>query len=133
MSCASVMLLVTTSLAAKGPKPGDWSFGWIGVASIAEVALAIIVCSWVIIAYLSAHKQREGDSPWRLFADLCSAHKLSRRQRRILKRLALEQQLEQPATLFIEPSCYSKEKLGPDWVCHADEFDRLRQRLFATH
>jgi hypothetical protein len=129
---ASTMLLVASALAAKGPKPGDWSFGWMSVAAIAEVALAIIVCLWVITVYFSTHRQRETNSPWRLFTDLCSAHKLSGRQRRMLKRLAREHRLEQPAMLFVEPTWYRVEKIGPGWRRHVEELDRLRQRLFAS-
>jgi hypothetical protein len=126
-------LVVTAMLAAKPPQPGDWSFGWAGVASIAEMALAIVVCLWMIARYFSAHQERSSKSPWRLFFDLCSAHKLSRRERNLLKQLASLHRLEQPAMLFVEPSCYSVEKLGPKWVRREEELDGLRQRLFAAH
>jgi hypothetical protein len=127
------VLVVTSVLAAKGPKPGDWSFGWMGVASIAEVALAVIICLWIVTTYFSTHRQRESNSPWRLFADLCSTHKLTGRQRRMLKRLAREHELDQPAMLFVEPTWYSAEKVGPGWRRQVEELDGLRQRLFATH
>jgi hypothetical protein len=129
----SLSLLVTAALAAKPPRPGDWSFGWAGVASIAEVALAIIVCLWAITTYFSADKERTTNSPQRLFTDLCSAHKLSRRERHLLKWLANAHRLDQPAMLFIEPSWYSAEKLGPTRNRYGDELDRLRQQIFASH
>jgi hypothetical protein len=128
-----MMLIVTAALVAKGPKPGDWSFGWVGVASIAEVSLAIIVCLWIITTYFSVHRQRESHSPWRLFVDLCSAHKLSLRQRRMLKQLARHHRLEQPAMLFVEPTWYSAEKVGQQWNRQFEDLDHLRQRLFASH
>jgi hypothetical protein len=120
------------AVAAKPPRPGDWSFGWSGIASIAAVSLAIIVCFWAISTYLSIQRQRNSNSPWQLFADLCKAHKLSRGERQMLQRLAGQHRLELPAMLFVEPSWYSVEKIGLSWG-HRDELDKLRQRLFAAH
>ena len=128
----SFEFIVTAALAAKPPRPGDWSFGWAGVASIAEVTLAIIVCLWAMTTYFSAQRERINHSPWRLFSDLCSAHKLSRRERQVLKRLASQHRLDQPAILFVEPSWFSAEKLGANWVRRGEEVDRLRQRLFVS-
>ena len=126
-------LTAVAALAAKAPKPGDWSFGWASVASIATVALAIVVCLWIITTYLATERQRNKHSPWRLFTDLCKAHKLSRRERRMVHRLAQELQLDQPAILFVEPWWYSAEKVGPTWEHRVEELDRLKQRLFAIH
>jgi hypothetical protein len=127
------LLTVFAAAAAKPPRPGDWSFGWASIASIAAVSLAIIVCFWALSTYISAQRQRNSNSPWQLFADLCKAHKLSRRDRHMLQRLAGQHQLSQPAMLFVEPSWYSAERAGPSWADRLDELDELRQRLFAAH
>jgi hypothetical protein len=131
----SLSLALTTAaiLAAKPPKPGDWSFGWAEVASIGAFALAIIVCLWAIQTYLSAQRERNTNSPWYLFIDLCKAHKLSRRERNVLQRLAQQYQLDQPAMLFVEPLWLSAEIAGSAWNQRLDELDRLRHRLFATY
>jgi hypothetical protein len=126
-------LTSAAAVAAKTPKPGDWSFGWAGVASIAAAALAIVICLWILSSYLAAERERNKNSPWRLFADLCKAHKLSRRERSIVHRLAQQLQLEQPAILFVEPTWYCAEKVGPSWDQCGEDLDRLRQRLFASH
>jgi len=120
-------------LAVKPPRPGDWSFGWAGVAAIAEFALAIIVCLWALKTYISVQRERNSNSPWHLFLDLCKAHKLSRRERNLLQRLAQQYRLDQPAMLFIEPSWFTVEKAGPGWNDQFDELHRLRQRLFAAY
>jgi len=125
-----ILLTTATSLAAKPPRPGDWSFGWAGVASIAAVSLAIIVFLWTVTTYFAAQRDRNRNSPWQLFADLCKAHKLSRCERKLLYRLAQQHQLDQPAMLFVEPSCYNAEKVGPNSGTH---FDDLRRKLFSTH
>ncbi|HEY2411607.1 MAG TPA: hypothetical protein VGI40_05170 [Pirellulaceae bacterium] len=127
------LLTAAAALAAKPPRPGDWSFGWAAVASIAAVALAIIVCLWTITKYFSAQRERNSNSPWQLFIDLCKAHKLSRRERRLLQRLAGQHPLDQPAMLFVEPSWFSADKIGPNCGCHFDELFRLRNRLFPAH
>jgi hypothetical protein len=127
-----VLLTTAAALAAKPPKPGDWTFGWDGVASIAAASLAIVVCLWFTSTYYSAERDRNRHSPWQLFADLCKAHKLSRRERYLLQQLAGLYQLDQPAMLFIEPSWYSAEKVAAT-VGQPAELDRLRQRLFAAH
>jgi len=66
----SMALTTAAILAAKPPKPGDWSFGWAGVISIGEFALAIIVCLWAVKTYYSAQRERSTNSPWQLFIDL---------------------------------------------------------------
>lgn len=128
----SVQLILTATLAANRPRPGDWSFGWTTVATIAEVALAIIVCLWAMKTYFFLHRERQGNSPWRLFADLCLAQNLSRRERRILTRLAGHHELDQPAMLFVEPSWWDVPKLGPQWANQKDELNRLKNRLFSS-
>lgn len=127
------LFTAAAALTARPPRPGDWSFGWATIASIAAVSLAIIVCFWAISTYFSAQRQRNSNSPWQLFIDLCKAHKLSRRERHMLHRLAGQHRLDQPAMLFVEPSWYGAEKAGPTWDGRHNELDELRQKLFATH
>lgn len=127
------LTLSTAVILAKPPQPGDWSFGWAGVTSIAEFALAIIVCLWVMKMYFSAQRQRNTNSPRQLFLDLCKAHELSRHERSLLRRLAQQHQLDQPSLLFVEPSWFSAEKTLPAWGRRFDELDQLRQRIFASH
>jgi hypothetical protein len=124
-------LLAVASRNAKQPKPGDWSFGWSAVGLIGAASLLVIMLIWLAIRSYQARQRRERHSPWRLFSDLCRTHHLSRRHRHILKCLAVQYQLEQPAMLFVEPKWWEADQLGPTWAPHLPELNRLRLRLFS--
>jgi len=113
------------------PKPGDWSFGWESVGVIAAVSLAMIALIYATITYFRWRRRLRSNSPWCLFNELCSAHQLTRRQRHVIKRLAHQYKLAQPAMLFVEPKWWEPEQLGPTWARHLPELRRLRLRLFS--
>jgi len=113
------------------PKPGDWLFGWDRVGLVAVGALVIISVAWIIMRLVARRERRVSHSPWCLFKELCMAHELSLRERQLLTRLAQQHRLEQPTALFVEPTWWEPQRLGPAWSkCHS-ELDRLRKRLFA--
>ena len=91
----------------------------IGVAFIAVVA-----------ACFGFARMRQRNSPWGLFRSLCSAHRLSARERRLLTHLAWQHQLPQPAMLFLDASLWDAERLGPTWDAQAKKLGSLRERLF---
>ena len=129
----ALQMLTIAALAVKPPppKPGDWSFGWSSVGAIAAVSLVIIATIWLTITYLRVRRRQQRNSPWRLFGDLCSAHQLTRRQRHVLKRLAHQYNLDQPAMLFVEPKWWEPDQLGATWARHLPELRRIRLRLFS--
>jgi preprotein translocase subunit SecG len=43
------------------------------------------------------------ENPWNLFRELCSAHKLNKSERQLLRQIAEEQQWENPLQIFIDP------------------------------
>jgi len=118
-------------LGAQKPKPGDWQFGWERVGMVAAAATAIVFVSWLIFRLLALREKRTTNSPWLLFKDLAAAHVLSTRERQILRRMAQQFRLEQPAALFIESAWWEEERLGPTWAKRLPEIERLRRRLFA--
>jgi hypothetical protein len=69
-------------------------------------------------------------SPWRLFRELCAAHRLHPGERSLLKRLAIERKLPHPATLFVEPGLWDCHELGSQWQQQAERLGSLRERLF---
>ena len=123
------VLLAQTGV--KAPRPGDWSFGWSSVASVAAVSLAVIAVIWLTTRFAAARQQKISNSPWRLFTDLCTAHDLNRRERQLVTRLAQHFQLEHPTLLFIESAWWEADRLGPVWLRCRPELERLRKRLFA--
>ncbi len=125
-------LLLLAELNSRAAKPGDWLFGWDRVALVAGGAVAIITVAWIVMRLVARRERRQGHSPWCLFKELCTAHELSLRERQLLTRLAQHHRLEHPTALFIEPTWWEPQRLGPAWSKCLTELERLRKRLFAV-
>jgi hypothetical protein len=126
----SLWLLAQAS--PRAPKPGDWRFGWDRVGLVALGAIVIIAIAWFVLRWVARRERRITHSPWCLFKELCTTHELTPRERQLLTRLAQHHRLEQPATLFVEPTWWEPQQLGPAWSKCLTELDRLRKRLFAV-
>jgi hypothetical protein len=101
--------------------------------------LWIIICALTLCAAaalvwqrLSRRGEREfsSNSPARLFDDLCRAHKLSRASRRCLKQLAVDRNIDPPATLFLEPEHLDSTDVPPRLKSSIQELRQLRAKLF---
>src|SRR5687767_12206204 len=92
------------------------------------IGIALFVAALAICFGVARLRQRH--SPWGLFRSLCSAHRLSVRERRLLTHLAWQHQLRQPAMLFLDATLWDAERLGPDWNAQAKNLGSLRERLF---
>jgi len=114
------------------PKPGDWLFGWDRVGMVAAGAIAIITVAWIVMRLVARRERRVSHSPWCLFKELCAAHELTHRERQLVTRLAQQHRLEQPTALFVEPTWWEPQRLGPAWLKCLTELERLRKRLFAV-
>ena len=89
------------------------------------VALAVAV--WVLAQVtLRSENAKAYSHPGRLFDDLCRAHHLDRRSRRLLARVAEHLELSQPAVLFA-----LRESWEP--ALEAAAFERDRARLAQVH
>ena len=77
-------------------------------------------------------RRRALNSPAQLLAELSTAHGLRYKQRQLLVRLARHHKLSQPALLFVEPTLWAAEKLGPTWDRARPELDALHKQLFAA-
>lgn len=124
--------LLLAELNPRAPKPGDWMFGWDRVAMVAAGAIAIITVAWIIMRLVARRERRVSHSPWCLFKELCMAHELSLRERQLMTRLAQHHRLEHPTALFVEPTWWEPQRLGPAWSKCLTELERLRKRLFAV-
>jgi hypothetical protein len=111
---------------------GRWELDWDIVLPALGVLVAIgLAITWFILRRLRLRERRTLNSPAKLLAELCTAHGLAHRHRQLLTRLSRHHALAQPALLFIEPSLWSAEKLGPTWDRNRSELETLRARLFA--
>ncbi len=79
-----------------------------------DIIGAIVVISIFIIGYLTLTwvSNRQGDStkhsPIRLFKELCDAHGLDSKERRLLKKIAEANAVKNLALLFTQPELYAK-------------------------
>jgi hypothetical protein len=107
-----------------------FSFVSYEVLILASVTLLVIVT--IVWQTISRRRRRDFayDSPPRLFADLCRAHKLNWSNRRLLKQLAAARGLKCPAALFVEPDYFDMTNVPPGLKPSAAELRQLRHKLF---
>ena len=100
------------------------------VLIVAAVTLLVIVT--IVWQTISRRRRRDFDydSPQRLFADLCRAHKLNWSNRRLLKQLAAARGLKCPSTLFVEPEYFDMTNVPCALKPSAGELRQLRHKLF---
>jgi hypothetical protein len=123
--------LLLAQLRAKQPKPGDWAFGWGTVGTIATVSALLVLVIWLITVLIRYRAQRTCHSPWQLFHGLCAAHGLNHGERSLVRQLARDLELDQPAVLFVEPAWWDHDRLPAGLTRQFTVIDKLRKRLFA--
>lgn len=97
---------------------------------ISLLVLAIVVVVFGSLTYLAWRqiRERQANLPSGLFAQLCAVHQLSTQERRLLRRLARQQQLADPSLLFIEPRHFVASPHSPE--NQREQLEQLRQRVF---
>jgi hypothetical protein len=110
---------------------GD-NFQWIDVAVVVAIVAVIGVVLALLVYYTSQREKRGYRRPGNLFHELCRGHELDRRSRRLLKQLARQQKLAQPALLFVSPERWSETAIAGSNIAQRVQLMRLRDRLFAT-
>jgi hypothetical protein len=95
-------------------------------------AVTLLVIVTIIWQTISRKRQRDFayDSPPRLFADLCRAHRLSWSHRRLLKHLAAARGVKCPTELFVEPEHFDIINVPAALRPSANELRQLRHKLF---
>lgn len=109
---------------------GRLAFGELAVLLVILVAIGGIV--WLLVRHFNARDRVGYRSPRALFQELCQAHQLDRPQRQALKRLARQQQLGQPARLFLEPERLAEQCLHQSSPDARRMLQSLRSRLFGS-
>ncbi|MDP6446882.1 MAG: hypothetical protein QGG36_31210 [Pirellulaceae bacterium] len=95
------------------------------------VLAAVAVIAWVCIHLFNARERVRCNHPGRLFNELCRAHEISLADRRLLKQLALRNQLDHPGMLFVQPGCFDiGESTGTCAISRRVE--ALKQKIFAA-
>jgi hypothetical protein len=94
-------------------------------------ALALLICmGWRLFKEREA-RTFSSNSPARLFRELCTAHKLQRSSRRLLKRLAEARGLTSPAMLFVEPEHFDEATLPASLSASVRDLRQLSAQLFS--
>jgi len=108
----------------------DASDAFIGLAFILALTLGIFLLKKLL-------ERSERQSGYRhagkLFKELCQAHELSHSERRLLRRLAGNQQIEDPGRMFIEPERFDVSRIPESLAKRREEIFALRDRLFASN
>jgi hypothetical protein len=107
------------------------SFGAHEMLTFGYGVISLLVIIFIWYAFVRHRKQDfQCNSDWRLFGELCRAHRLDRSKRRLLKRLAAVRGLKTAASLFVEPSYFDIAGLPPVLKSAASEYRQLCRQLF---
>lgn len=113
-------------------RPGQAGSNGTALWLILVAAAGSLALSWLAVQAITRRRERLRHSPWRLFRDLCAAHRLTRRQCQLLRRLAQARQLPQPALLFLDPQPWDLARQEPLDPRTRQELEALKRQLFAS-
>jgi hypothetical protein len=99
----------------RGWRIGSQDAPWLGAVAILAAMAIIGTAAWLVARHFTKRDQHPCNDPYKLFAELCRAHRLDRQQRRLLKRLTRAHALQQPALLFLEPERFEVSTLAAEW------------------
>ncbi len=95
------------------------------------VLVLVIFGFWILSRLLAKQdRKRSYNSPKDLFVSLCEAHELNRSDRRLLKKIASQSQLDPLARVFVEPTLFRAEKLSDGLQAQAPRIEALQRKLF---
>lgn len=101
----------------------------LALAGIGVAGLVLIVVLMVLAR--RQDEQRPYHDPERLFRQLCRLHRLTRKDRQLVRNLAGECGLELPSLMFVQPERFETAELVEQDVNRQDRIRRLRGQLFA--
>lgn len=128
-------LVAQSPLRSMSSKFRDGSAGFGIEDAVAGLFLLAGVSLLIFLLSRLRARQEKGDpyhNPWALFRELSKAHGLDRRERRLLKRLAADQNLAQPGLLFVDPTCFADDNLPPALRDEQEALEGIAARLFAA-
>ncbi len=94
-------------------------------------AIAVFVFLLCLVAkFMQRDSNRPYRSGWRLFLELCRAHRLSWSDSWLLWRLAASQGLQHKSVLFLEPERFIAPQVSTAFAHKQPRLNELRMRLF---
>jgi hypothetical protein len=95
------------------------------------MAVALVAGLWAATRLLGMRRRRRGyHNPWKLFRALAKAHRLRWSDRRLLARVARQQNIRDPARLFLEVQLWDEQALGPAFALEIVRLRTLRMQIF---
>lgn len=97
--------------------------------------LAVVVAGVWLLRRLLAYQEsrRPFNHPRKLFRELCRLHGLDAIEQRLLKKVAAQHHLAQPAMLFVQADLFDSAVLASALAPQSQRLLALRDRLFADH
>ena len=123
------VLLAAKNFGAVGRRRSTVDTGQMFVWLLVAGGVIGAVCLGIYVASRAAHRRRH-NSHASLFGGLCQTHQLNHGARNLLKKVAHQHGLSQPARVFTEPEWLDPAGLRGSLRSHAEEVAALRNRLF---
>jgi hypothetical protein len=95
-------------------------FYWAVIAIVAAIVLAFVLL-------FSLMRRKTRSQARLLFTELCNMHQLSIRQRRLLRRLAGMQNMDDPTSLMVDATQWHLDELEKQSQLRKSEVDELRK------
>lgn len=108
----------------------------INIPHMIILALAVLVISsliWALSRWQSDNESRKGESPQRLFDDLCKQHDLTSNNAKLLRKISRELQLPNPASLFVDPSLLISAGQLEKFQETQQQLTKVGEELFGYH
>jgi hypothetical protein len=112
------------------PGSGGVSFGQMLTFVLVLVGVGVVI--WMLGRFANSRDRRGYYDAAALFRELCRAHGLDFRSRRLLSRVARRQRLDPPARVFLEPQCFEAASCDSELAPHREQLERLRDRLLGA-
>jgi hypothetical protein len=95
-------------------------------------SLTGVVLLWLLVTHLGGGAEGAGeqDNPRRLFHNLCQSYRLRWGERRLLWRIAREQEIDDPARLFLEPERFD-QAMTDAMPSYRAQLRALKEQIFA--
>ncbi len=108
-----------------------------GVHGVQELVILVVVLLvvgvgvYLLVRYFNLRDRVSYTSQRGLFTDLCTAHSLDRHEAQMLKQLARQHGLSQPAHLFLAPDRFDPRTVEPSQKFDTKQLTALRDKIFS--
>ncbi|GAB5403036.1 MAG: hypothetical protein Aurels2KO_12670 [Aureliella sp.] len=100
-----------------------------GQSALIIVAMCLAALAVAVVVYLYARRRLRATTvePWSLFRELCSANKLTPRQRLLMRAIAKAKGLKDPCGLFVDSSLWLVQPASEPHLCRPGKVKQIRR------